>query len=533
MPGWTLAAIFTMAVAQCYLLTFVAMAVARQIRLLDWPDKDRKLHRRATPLMGGVAVICTFLLSVLECYLAGSEWVVADPNTTRLIVMLLVSTSLLCLLGLWDDKYGMRASTKLCLQILAILPFVWFGRSTTAIDVLGWRLDLAWLGVPLILLWLVACTNFVNLMDGLDGLAGTVSLIVTLTVAALGFLQDLPAQVYLALLLGGAVAGFLIHNVPPARIFLGDSGSLPLGFLVGALAIESSVKKAAGLTFAVPLVLLSIPMFDTTMAILRRKLNGKKIGQGDRAHIHHCLRDRGLTPTQTLLAIGAMCLTTATAAVVGTVFQTDLVPVAICAGLLILLVYQRVFGFNEVVLLGRHVSAVWNFLKTVPQSLRAKFLLVRLAPTVSERQLVLWKHMLRRVKSMHGRSLEFTSGPNPAKQERVCLSWCEERPPLAGIAGWELRYTAAVEEGGWATLIATGQTPSGQQPLHLNELLEMFAAFCPAGPIEDPIRLADFARYTTQPVNGVPGKPHLVPARHIPGPNPDRLRTHESIGDAA
>src|SRR5207253_178463 len=146
----------------------------------------------------------------------------------------------------------------------------------------------------------------------------------------------------------------LLHNWPPARIFLGDSGSLPLGFLVGALAIEASVKKAAGLTLAVPFVLLSIPMFDTSMAILRRKLNGRKIGQGDRAHIHHLLRDRGLTPTQTLLAIGSMCLATATAAILATIYRNDLIAVALCCGLLALLIAGRVFGFDELVLLSRH-----------------------------------------------------------------------------------------------------------------------------------------------------------------------------------
>src|SRR5262249_59995404 len=122
-----------------------------------------------------------------------------------------------------------------------------------------------------------ACSKFVNLVGGLDGLAGSVGLIVSLAVAVLAWWNQVPTAAVLALSLAGAVVGFLAFNWPPARIFLGDSGSLPLGFLVGALSLEAAAKKAAGLTLAVPVVLLSIPMFDTSMAILRRKLNGRKI----------------------------------------------------------------------------------------------------------------------------------------------------------------------------------------------------------------------------------------------------------------
>ena len=134
--------------------------------------------------------------------------------------------------------------------------------------------------MPVILLWLVSCTNFVNLVDGLDGLASTVCLIVALTVAALAWWNQVVEVCLVAVILSGALVGFLLFNWPPARIFLGDSGSLPLGFLIGALSLEASVKKAAGLTLAVPVVLLSIPMFDTSMAILRRKLNGGR-DEGD------------------------------------------------------------------------------------------------------------------------------------------------------------------------------------------------------------------------------------------------------------
>src|SRR4029077_4304583 len=255
-----------------------------------------------------------------------------DAAATRCPAYLLVSSALLCGLGLWDDKFGMGALAKFLWQAVAVLPFVCLGQSTTTAHLFGWSLDFAWLAIPISLFWLVSCANFVNLVDGLDGLAGSVGLIVSLAVAAMAWWHGDAEICLLATILSGSLVGFLLFNWPPARIFLGDSGSLPLGFLVGALALESSAKKAAGLRLAVPVVLLSIPMFDTSMAILRRKLNGRKIGEGDRANIHHCLRDRVPRPPQPLFAIALMCLATAIAAVLATVFNNDLWAIGICAG---------------------------------------------------------------------------------------------------------------------------------------------------------------------------------------------------------
>src|SRR5262245_24149860 len=379
--------LFLATVAQACGLTYCALYAGRWLRILDFPDKERKLHSRATPRTGGVAVCAALVLGVLECGFLQVAGFSADVDALRYTTFLLLSAILLCGLGLWDDKYGMRARSKFLCQAAAVLPFVCWGRATTSADLFGWHLEFAWLAIPLVLFWLVSCTNFVNLVDGLDGLAGSVGLIVSLAVAVLAWWNQVPTASLLALTLAGALVGFLVFNWPPARIFLGDAGSLPLGFLVGALALEAAAKKAAGLTLAVPVVLLSIPMFDTSMAILRRKLNGRKIGQGDRAHIHHCLRDRGLSPTQTLLAIGGMCTATATAAVLATVFNNDLIAVGICLAVLAMLISARLFGFNETVLLVRHAQAVCDFLKSITRILRMKFVVVRLETTVAAGQL--------------------------------------------------------------------------------------------------------------------------------------------------
>src|SRR5262249_16923278 len=150
-------------------------------------DKQRKLHARATPRTGGLAVCGALLLAAGETVLFQAWGAPAEADPFRFTPWLLLSASLLCGLGLWDDKFGMRARHKFLCQTLAVLPFVLWGRSTINADLFGWRLDLAWLALPVILFWLVACTNFVNLVDGLDGLAGSVGLIVSLSVAAMAW----------------------------------------------------------------------------------------------------------------------------------------------------------------------------------------------------------------------------------------------------------------------------------------------------------------------------------------------------------
>ena len=502
-------AIIAGACLQSALLTALAIVVARSLRLLDWPDKTRKLHRRATPLMGGVAIVLTLALTLWECQLAGVNWLTADPKVSHLTSMLVFTTALLCGVGLWDDKFGMCARTKFLLQIACILPYVWWGRSTTMVNVFGWELQLAWLGVPLMLLWLVACTNFVNLVDGLDGLASLVSMIVILAVGVLACLQGLHGVLCISAVMTGAIAGFLLHNWPPAKIFLGDSGSLPLGFLVGALAVEASVKKAAGLTLAVPLVLLSIPMFDTSMAILRRKLNGRKIGQGDRQHIHHILRDRGLTPHQTLLTIGFLCFTMATAAVLATVFQNDVLAIGLCAALLALLVGARVFGFNEMALLTRHVRGIWLWIRSIPAALQSQFVLARLSDDPKERQLQLWRYLVNRLEKINGLSLEYSATDLDTQRDLAAMTWLNACKPISGMATWEVSFAMPRENGIMVTLVATGLMPEIPQSLRVNELLDIFAIFCASSPVQPSGAHPELDRYITHRAQPTVRKPHF------------------------
>ena len=177
----------------------------------------------------------------------------------------------------------------------------------------------------------------------------------------------------------GSLCGFLLHNWPPASIYLGDSGSLMIGFVIGALAIESSIKKATGFALAIPLVLVSVPVFDTCMAIVRRKLNGRGIGEADRGHIHHCLQDRGLSRAQSLLVISALCVVMAAVTLVSAYFQNDRLALGLCLALLALLIVGRVFGYDETILFFRYIQAMSTLLAATSGVLRTQMAVDRMA----------------------------------------------------------------------------------------------------------------------------------------------------------
>lgn len=487
------AVMFCITLLQGCALTFGALKTGRWFRILDFPDQARKQHARVTPRTGGLAVCSALVLGVGEAAWLGAWNSQPDAAPTRCTMYLLISSVLLCGLGLWDDKFGMGALAKFLWQAAAILPFVCFGQSTTTAHLFGWNLDFAWLAVPISLFWLVSCANFVNLVDGLDGLAGSVGLIVSLAVAAMAWWHGVAEVCLLATILSGALVGFLLFNWPPARIFLGDSGSLPLGFLVGALALESSAKKAAGLTLAVPLVLLSIPMFDTSMAILRRKLNGRSIGQGDRAHIHHLLRDRGLSSAKALLAVCAMCSVTAAAGLAATVLNQDWIAIVVCLALLATLIAGRVFGFNETQLLFQHLQVVGAFMKSIPRVLRVKFVVVRLQGALAAGRLDLWHKIVKRAKRLDALEIDFVCEHVATGTELAGLAW---NAPLdspvrsaATIADnspvWQLNYSAPRGNGVQTRIRARGLRRDSAGLATLNELSELLAALCDHWPIDE------------------------------------------------
>jgi UDP-GlcNAc:undecaprenyl-phosphate GlcNAc-1-phosphate transferase len=356
---WTTLGFVAFAVGVSYSLAALAKVVARRIGFLDYPDGFRKLHPNPVPLLGGLAVYGSVLISTLiACFWCRWDRLISGSQMNRVTLLLLVSAGLMCAVGLWDDWKPLRPRVKFALQIVACLPFVLWGHSVQTMQLFDARIELGILGPIFTVFWLVGCANSINLLDGLDGLAGTVGLILSLATAVLSTMHEAGESLALALIFGGALLGFLLHNWPPARIYLGDSGSLTIGLIVGVLAMESSTKKVTGFALGIPVVLVSVPVFDTLMAVLRRKLTGKGIGEPDRGHIHHCFQNRGLSHAQSLIAISGLCAVMALLALFSAYFQNDRLAIGLCLFLLFVLIVGRIFGFDETVQFFRALQAV-------------------------------------------------------------------------------------------------------------------------------------------------------------------------------
>lgn len=283
-----------------FLLTPPVRSLAVKVGALDYPDQ-RKVHNGAMPRMGGLAVYIAFVAAVL----------LFRELSSQVLGMLAGATAIL-LVGMADDIRGLSARVKLVGQILAALVVVQFGIQVQYITnpLNGDIILLGWLSIPLTVFWIVAVTNAVNLIDGLDGLAGGVACIAALTMAAVAWTQfgisGMNEMIMLALTLVAAVTGFLRYNFHPARIFLGDTGSMFLGFTLAVLAIMSLTKSAAAVSVFIPLVILGVPLLDTFFAILRRCSEHRPIFQPDKKHLHHQLMAMGLNHRQTVLAIYAL-----------------------------------------------------------------------------------------------------------------------------------------------------------------------------------------------------------------------------------
>jgi len=300
---------------------------------LDYPDQ-RKVHNGTMPRMGGLAVYLAFVLAVL-----------LFRELTTQVLGLLAGATVILLLGIADDIRGLSARVKLAGQILAALVIVQFGIQVHYITnpLNGDIFILGFLSIPLTVFWIVAVTNAVNLIDGLDGLAGGVACIAALTMATVAWTQfgmsGMPEMIMLALTLVAAVIGFLRYNFHPARIFLGDTGSMFLGFTLSVLAIMSLTKSATAVSVIIPLVILGVPLLDTFFAILRRCHEHRPIMQPDKKHLHHQLMAMGLNHRQTVLAIYALSAFLGFNAVVINLITNDqaLVLLVILAGVVIYL----------------------------------------------------------------------------------------------------------------------------------------------------------------------------------------------------
>jgi UDP-GlcNAc:undecaprenyl-phosphate GlcNAc-1-phosphate transferase len=471
--------VVAVAAGASWALTGMARAIAPRLGLMDRPDGRRKVQTVPVPVMGGAAIYLALLLALGAALMWQAGWLRSSVEFSRSLLWAIVSAGLMCGVGLWDDRHGMSAGRKLLLQVAACLPFAVLGRSVEMVSLAGNTVELGGpAGVVFTMFWLVACVNVINLVDGLDGLAGMIGLIVCLATAGLAALDAKAEAAALALVIAGSLIGFLAHNWPPARIYLGDSGSLLIGFLIGSLSIESSTKTTTGFALAVPLMLVSIPVFDTFMAIVRRKLNGRRIGDGDRAHIHHCLQDRGLTRRQSLLALSGLCGAMAVVTLFSVWFRSDVIGLGLCGGLLVLLIVGRIFGYSETMLFFRYAQAASTLLADTSGVLRTRLMLARMNPRRAHLASDCWEQMTRQVQRMGAVRLQFICRNTQSDSVIAQMDW--ELPAALETAGptWQFSYCVPGEQGVQATLSVSGYMRKRLRGQRLVDLFRVFDTFC-------------------------------------------------------
>jgi UDP-GlcNAc:undecaprenyl-phosphate GlcNAc-1-phosphate transferase len=335
----------------------LARVLARRVGLVDRPDGRRKLHPRATPVAGGLAILAAALTVLLPGLLSSWATDLMGPPAHEMRGLLLGAV-VICLVGVADDARGLRGRHKLLGQLVAVGVVLAHGLRVDAVRVFAWQIELGGLAVPFTLFWLLGAINSLNLLDGMDGLLGSVGVLVCLATAGMAGMLDHWTEACVAVVLAGALVGFLRYNLPPASIFLGDAGSMLIGLVIGTLAIRSSLKGPATVALAAPTALLIIPILDTTAAILRRKLTGRSIYSTDRGHLHHCLLRHGLSRGAALLIVSSLCLVAVLGALGSVAWQNEAVALLSALAVAGILILTRLFGHAEMVLVLKSCSAL-------------------------------------------------------------------------------------------------------------------------------------------------------------------------------
>jgi len=285
------------------------LAVRRGI--LDHGRSSRKVHKNPTPRVGGVAIVAAFLVPILALAFVDSGvgrrlWADA-PATLGLVVGALAIAGL----GVWDDLRGANARTKFAIQFAVALAMYAVGyRIEFIANPFGSPLGLSFLSIPFTVLWIAGIVNAMNLIDGLDGLAGGIALIAVAVTFAVAAVNGEPLMLLVTAALAGSVVGFLCYNFNPATVFMGDTGSMFLGFVLAVSSIRTHQKSSTAVAILVPILALGVPLADTLLAMARRAMRGAPLFSADRGHIHHRLLDRGLSHRATVLVIygGAIVL---------------------------------------------------------------------------------------------------------------------------------------------------------------------------------------------------------------------------------
>lgn len=289
-----------------FIVTFAATPFVKELAFkigaVDIPRDNRRMHKKPTARLGGLAIYLGFVISAILFSKINIE-----------LAGILVGASVIVILGIFDDIYALSAKLKFVVQLVAALCPVLCGVCIDFVKVPSFiseygYIGLGWAAIPITVIWIVGITNAINLLDGLDGLACGVSSISALTLLCIAIIVGEPGIAFVTSALAGACFGFLPYNFNPAKLFMGDTGSMFLGFVLSTISVQGLFKGYAVISIAVPILILGLPIFDTMSAILRRLKNHQPIMSPDRGHLHHRLIDAGFSQKQAVSIIYILCI---------------------------------------------------------------------------------------------------------------------------------------------------------------------------------------------------------------------------------
>lgn len=287
---------FIMSAIISFVLTPIVRRIAIKTGAMDIPKDNRRVHKEPMPLIGGLAIFFAVIIVTL----------IFLP-LTREIISMIIGSAIIVMGGIIDDYKELSPKKKFLFELIAGIVLIIGGIKIDFItnpfskDIA--LLDLKWLSIPVTLFWIVGITNTLNFIDGLDGLSAGVAMISSLTLMIVAGKFGYSNIIILSAAMAGACLGFLPFNFNPAKIFMGDTGALFLGFMLSAITIEGVMKSVATIAIVAPILILSVPIFDTAFAIFRRLLNGQSIVAADKGHLHHRLLSRGFSQRKSVLIL--------------------------------------------------------------------------------------------------------------------------------------------------------------------------------------------------------------------------------------
>ena len=277
-------------------VTPIIRVFAYKIGAVDIPKDNRRMHKKPMPLLGGLAIF-------LGVTVAGFLFCEITPR----LLACWAGGLIIIVFGILDDKYALNPWVKLAGQIAAAAVVIPFGVRVEFIELFGRYIKFGVFTIPITILWIVGMTNAINLIDGLDGLACGVSAICSATLLIVALIHaEMPIAVITAILTGACI-GFLPFNFNPAKIFMGDTGALFLGYMLSVISVVGVFKMTAAVSFLIPIIIFGYPLFDTFFAFFRRILHGRSPFSADRGHLHHRMIDMGFNVRQAVVILYCVC----------------------------------------------------------------------------------------------------------------------------------------------------------------------------------------------------------------------------------